>query len=96
MVADDVRTVCLACTAADKGDGAILGNIMQRSIEVVHDVADRRVGFGPGTVKMKYVKPLRLFDEVKQVGLYAYYRHRHNYSGLSITDLDLTTAKPFK
>ncbi|KAK1551225.1 hypothetical protein Q3G72_032294 [Acer saccharum] len=49
MVAYDVKKVCLAFTAADKGDGAILGNVMQRSIEVVHDVVGRRVGFGPGT-----------------------------------------------
>ncbi|KAK2658643.1 hypothetical protein Ddye_005176 [Dipteronia dyeriana] len=49
MLADDVNTVCLAFTAVDDGDGAILGNIMQRSIQVVHDVEGRRVGFGPGT-----------------------------------------------
>ncbi|KAK2658651.1 hypothetical protein Ddye_005184 [Dipteronia dyeriana] len=49
MLANDVKTVCLAFTAADKGGGAVLGNIMQRSIQVVHDVDGRRVGFGPGT-----------------------------------------------
>ncbi|KAL5782961.1 hypothetical protein ACOSP7_007990 [Xanthoceras sorbifolium] len=32
-----------------EGDGAILGNLMQRSVQVVHDVEGGRVGFGPGT-----------------------------------------------
>ncbi|KAK3184808.1 hypothetical protein Dsin_032094 [Dipteronia sinensis] len=49
MFANDVKQVCLAFTAAGVGDGAILGNIMQRSIQVVQDVEGRRVGFGLGT-----------------------------------------------
>ncbi|KAL5850131.1 hypothetical protein ACOSQ4_008144 [Xanthoceras sorbifolium] len=46
---NSVEQVCLAFAAADKGDGATLGNIMQRSVQVVHDVKGGRVGFGPGT-----------------------------------------------
>ncbi|KAL5850140.1 hypothetical protein ACOSQ4_008153 [Xanthoceras sorbifolium] len=46
---NSLEQVCLAFTAADEGDGATLGNIMQRSIQVVHDVDGGRVGFGPGT-----------------------------------------------
>ncbi|KAI9191052.1 hypothetical protein LWI28_002891 [Acer negundo] len=49
MLAEDVKTVCLAFTAADDGNGAILGNLMQRTVQVVYDVEGRRVGFGPGT-----------------------------------------------
>ncbi|KAH7574019.1 hypothetical protein JRO89_XS03G0240600 [Xanthoceras sorbifolium] len=41
--------VCFAFTAVGEGDGAILGNLMQRSVQVVHDVEGGRVGFGPGT-----------------------------------------------
>ncbi|KAL5782960.1 hypothetical protein ACOSP7_007989 [Xanthoceras sorbifolium] len=46
---NSVEQVCFAFTAADEGDCATLGNIMQRSVQVVHDVEGGRVGFGPGT-----------------------------------------------
>ncbi|KAK1551217.1 hypothetical protein Q3G72_032192 [Acer saccharum] len=49
MLAEDVKRVCLAFIAAGDGDGAVLGNLMQRTVQVVHDVEGRRIGFGPGT-----------------------------------------------
>ncbi|KAI9191473.1 hypothetical protein LWI28_008888 [Acer negundo] len=49
MLAEDAKRVCLAFIAAGDGEGAILGNLMQRTVQVVHDVEGRRIGFGPGT-----------------------------------------------
>ncbi|KAK0572854.1 hypothetical protein LWI29_038176 [Acer saccharum] len=50
MVANpDVKKVCLGFAAAGDGEVGILGNIMQRSVQVVLDVDGRRIGFGPGT-----------------------------------------------
>ncbi|TXG62319.1 hypothetical protein EZV62_013682 [Acer yangbiense] len=47
--------------------------------------------------KMKYVKPLGLFDEVKQAGLCMLTADPGTkYTGLSLTDFDLTTAYPLK
>ncbi|KAL5853061.1 hypothetical protein ACOSQ3_008179 [Xanthoceras sorbifolium] len=45
----ELEVDCFAFTAVGEGDGAILGNLMQRSVQVVHDVEGGRVGFGPGT-----------------------------------------------
>ncbi|KAI9191403.1 hypothetical protein LWI28_008070 [Acer negundo] len=46
---DHGREICLAFTSTAEGEVAILGNIMQRSVQVVYDVDGGRVGFGPGS-----------------------------------------------
>ncbi|KAL5782971.1 hypothetical protein ACOSP7_008000 [Xanthoceras sorbifolium] len=47
--ANSLSQVCLAFAAnSDDSDVAIFGNVQQKTMEVVYDVAGRRVGFAPG------------------------------------------------
>ncbi|KAK3210674.1 hypothetical protein Dsin_015380 [Dipteronia sinensis] len=47
--ASEVTQVCLAFAPNDNdGDVAIFGNVQQKTLEVVYDVAGGRVGFAPG------------------------------------------------
>jgi hypothetical protein len=48
--AQKTSQVCLAFAAnGDASDVAIFGNVQQKRLEVVYDVAGRRVGFGPAS-----------------------------------------------
>ena len=47
--ASEVTQVCLAFAPnGDDSDVAIFGNVQQKTLEVVYDVAGGRVGFAPG------------------------------------------------
>ncbi|CAI9755590.1 unnamed protein product [Fraxinus pennsylvanica] len=49
LVAVDSSRVCLAFAGnSDASDIGILGNVQQRTMEVVYDVAGGKLGFGPG------------------------------------------------
>lgn len=48
LIGSSPKQMCLAFAGnSDDSDVAIIGNVQQKTLEVVYDVAQRRVGFAP-------------------------------------------------